>query len=57
MDFRVAELADAAGVGVDTVRFYQARGLIPPPLRRGRFAIYTRDHLERIRRMLAKGAK
>ena len=53
MDLRVAELAEAAGVGVDTVRFYQARGLIQPPLRRGRFAIYTSDHLERIRRIRA----
>lgn len=53
MDLRVAELADAAGIGVDTVRFYQARGLIAPPLRRGRFAIYTGEHLERIRRIRA----
>jgi DNA-binding transcriptional MerR regulator len=51
MELRVAELAEAAGVGVDTVRFYQARGLLPAPLRRGRFAIYTRDHLERLRRI------
>ena len=51
MDLRVAELAEAAGVGVDTVRFYQTRGLIPAPRRRGRFAIYSADHLERIRRM------
>lgn len=53
MDIRVAELAEAAGVGVDTVRFYQARGLIPPPIRRGRFAIYTNEHLERLRRIRA----
>lgn len=53
MDFRVAELAEAAGVAVDTVRFYQARGLIPPPMRRGRFAIYTSEHLERLRRIRA----
>jgi len=53
MELRVGELASEAGVGVDTVRFYQARGLIAPPLRRGRFAIYTREHLERIRRIRA----
>jgi len=51
MEYRVGELAAAAGVGVDTVRFYQARGLIPAPTRRGRFAIYSSSHLERIRRI------
>ncbi len=51
MEYRVAEIAEAAGVGVDTVRFYQARDLIPAPERRGRFAIYTADHLARIRRI------
>ena len=51
MEYRVAEIAEAAGVAVDTVRFYQGRGLIPPPERRGRFAIYTGRHLERLRRI------
>jgi DNA-binding transcriptional MerR regulator len=51
MELRVAELASAAGVAVDTVRFYQSRGLIPPPTRRGRFAIYSAEHLERLRRV------
>ncbi len=51
MEYRVAALAEAAGIGVDTVRFYQSRALIPRPERRGRFAIYTREHLERIRRI------
>ena len=51
MEYRVAELASASGVGVDTVRFYQAKGLIPAPRRSGRFAIYSADHLERIRRI------
>ncbi len=51
MEYRVAALAEAAGIGVDTVRFYQSRALIPPPEKRGRFAIYTREHLERIRRI------
>src|SRR5690606_33677213 len=51
MEYRVGELAEAAGVGVDTVRFYQARGLLEPPRRRGRFAIYGEAHLERLRRI------
>lgn len=51
MDLRVAELASAAGVAVDTVRFYQARGLIPAPTRRGRFAIYGEQHLVQLRRI------
>ncbi|HIF92861.1 MAG TPA: MerR family transcriptional regulator [Myxococcales bacterium] len=53
MEYRVAELAVAAGIAVDTVRFYQARGLISAPERRGRFAIYDAGHLERIRRIRA----
>jgi DNA-binding transcriptional MerR regulator len=51
MDYRVEEIARAAGVGVDTVRFYQGRGLLPPPERRGRVAIYGDAHLERVRRI------
>jgi DNA-binding transcriptional MerR regulator len=51
MELRVGELASAADVAVDTVRFYQSRGLIPAPTRRGRFAIYSGEHLERLRRI------
>jgi DNA-binding transcriptional MerR regulator len=51
MDYRVEELARAAGVGVDTVRYYQGRGLLPPPQRRGRVAIYGEEHLERVQRI------
>jgi len=51
MEYRVAELATAAGIAVDTVRFYQARGLLASPERRGRFAIYDSGHLERVRRI------
>ena len=49
MQYRVEELAAACGVKVDTVRFYQGRGLIPPPERRGRNAVYGDGHLARIR--------
>ncbi len=30
---RAGQLADAAGVSVQTIRFYERRGLIPPPPR------------------------
>jgi DNA-binding transcriptional MerR regulator len=46
--YRVEELAAAAGVSVDTVRFYQARGLLPRPQRDGRVAWYDQGHLERL---------
>ena len=51
MEYRVGEIARAAGVSVDTVRFYQSRGLLPAPERRGRTAIYSDAHLERLRRI------
>src|SRR5438094_227623 len=57
MRYRVDELAARGGVTVDTVRFYQARGLLPPPEREGRVAWYTEDHLERLRRILDLKAK
>jgi menaquinone-specific isochorismate synthase len=46
--YRVEELADAAGVAVDTVRYYQRRKLLRPPQRVGRVAIYDDAHLDRI---------
>lgn len=52
------ELARAAGVRVDTVRYYQSRGLLPPPRRSGRVAIYGDDHLKcllRVRGLQAEG--
>ncbi len=49
VDYRVEELADAAGVGVDTVRYYQGRKLLPPPRREGRVAFYGEHHVERLR--------
>ncbi|MCG8589968.1 MAG: MerR family transcriptional regulator [Proteobacteria bacterium] len=53
MEYRVEELATAAGLRVDTVRFYQGKGLIPPPRRQGRTAVYGALHLERLRRIRA----
>jgi len=51
MQYRVEQLATEAGVAVDTVRFYQGRGLLPPPRREGRVAIYSESHLAQLRRI------
>jgi DNA-binding transcriptional MerR regulator len=53
MEHRVQDLARLAGVSVDTIRFYQGRGLLPPPRRRGRVAVYDDSHLARLRRIRA----
>ncbi len=51
MDYRVEALAAKAEVSVDTVRFYQARGLLPAPRREGRVAWYGDVHVERLARI------
>jgi DNA-binding transcriptional MerR regulator len=50
-DYRVDELAAESGVSVDTIRFYQARGLLDPPERQGRVAVYSDRHADRLRRI------
>jgi DNA-binding transcriptional MerR regulator len=47
----VEQLAAACDVSVDTVRYYQSRGLLPQPVREGRVAWYGAEHAERIRRI------
>lgn len=57
-EYRVAELAEAAGVAVRTVRYYQERGLLDAPRRQGRHAFYNHTHLERLQLiadLLARG--
>ncbi len=48
-EFRMAELAEEAGITVRTLRFYRERKLIPPPRREGRIAWYGEHHLARLR--------
>jgi len=49
-DLTIGALARGAGVGVETVRYYQRRGLMPEPERRsGQIRRYHRDDLERLR--------
>lgn len=47
---RIGELAKAAGVGEETIRFYEKRGLLPAPLRTmGNYRVYGAQHLEKLR--------
>jgi DNA-binding transcriptional MerR regulator len=48
-EYRVDELARAAGTTVRNVRAYQERGLLPPPRRQGRVGWYSGAHLARLR--------
>lgn len=52
-EYRMEELATAAGITVRTLRFYRERGLIPPPRREGRIAWYDEHHLARLRTIAA----
>ena len=42
------ELTNRVGISVRNVRFYTSRGLVPPPIRRGRSGYYTPDHVARL---------
>jgi DNA-binding transcriptional MerR regulator len=48
-EYRIDELARAAGTTVRNVRVYQERGLLPPPRRQGRVGIFSDAHLARLR--------
>ncbi len=47
-DMSIEELAQKSGVSIDTIRFYQSRGLLMAPTRQGRRAYYGAQHLDRI---------
>ena len=51
MEYRIEQLAQAGGVAVDTIRFYQGKGLLEPPRRDGRVTWYSEHHLARLRRI------
>ncbi|MGA7911348.1 MAG: MerR family transcriptional regulator [Candidatus Dormiibacterota bacterium] len=51
MEYRIEQLARAAGVAVDTIRFYQGKGLLDAPRREGRVTWYGEGHMERLRRI------
>src|SRR6267143_6658206 len=51
MEYRIEQLARAAGVAVDTIRFYQGKGLLDSPRREGRVTWYGEAHFERLKRI------
>ncbi len=47
---RIGHLAEKAGVAVDTVRYYERQGLLPPPARRpSGYRDYGEDELQQLR--------
>ena len=49
-DFTIGAVAEAAGVGVETVRYYERRGLVSQPGRgAGAYRRYGSGHVDRIR--------
>ncbi len=44
----VDELSGRVGMTVRTLRFYASRGLLPPPVRRGRVGYYGAEHVARL---------
>lgn len=58
-EYRIDDLAREAGTSVRNVRAYQEKGLLEPPRRVGRSAVYDDSHLARLRlilRLLERGA-
>ena len=47
--YRIDDLARASGVTVRNIRAYQERGLLPPPQRVGRTAVFDDTHLSRLK--------
>lgn len=49
--WRIDEFAHRVDTSVDTIRFYQKRGLLAPPEREGRVGWYGPEHADRIARI------
>jgi DNA-binding transcriptional MerR regulator len=58
LTYRVDTLSEVTGISVRNIREYQDRGLLPPPRREGRIALYQEEHVVRLRlieRLLQRG--
>jgi DNA-binding transcriptional MerR regulator len=47
--YTIDELAGLTGVPSRTIRFYQSKGTLPPPQRKGRVALYGPEHVDRLK--------
>lgn len=57
-ELTLADLVESSGLPARTIRFYIARGLLDGPVKSGRAAAYTSEHLarlEKIKELQAKG--
>lgn len=46
---KIGDLAELVGIGVETIRFYEQKGLMPPPARTsGNFRNYSQEHADRL---------
>src|SRR5438477_12059346 len=51
MEYRIEQLSRASGMAVDTIRFYQGKGLLGAPRRQGRVTWYGDSHVDRLERI------
>ncbi|HEY0115372.1 MAG TPA: MerR family transcriptional regulator, partial [Allosphingosinicella sp.] len=49
MSLAIGKLASAGGVGVETIRFYQRKGLMEQPTRAGAIRRYGHEDVRRLR--------
>jgi DNA-binding transcriptional MerR regulator len=56
-ELTLADLAESSGLPARTIRFYIARGLLDGPVKSGRAAAYTSEHLERLEKIKELQAK
>jgi DNA-binding transcriptional MerR regulator len=50
-ELTLADLAESSGLPARTIRFYIARGLLDGPVKSGRAATYTSEHLARLEKI------
>jgi Hg(II)-responsive transcriptional regulator len=47
--FTIGKLADASDVNVETIRFYERKGILKQPKKQGAFRYYPNEYIARIR--------